>query len=84
MFGDITILIPKTWSHNTSYQPVTNETFETSDIVVDVPDPTSGEGHKPFVIKSTPCGELGYYMHLTPEYLLDESIAKEFGPYDKV
>ena len=60
-----------------------NEQIDKSDILVDLPDNLQW-GHKPFVIKSTPCGQPGYYMHLTSKYLLNATIAESYGPYAKV
>ena len=50
--------------------------------MIDLPE--EGHGNRPFTIKTTPCGEPGYYMHFTPEYLLDEQVASEFGEYPRV
>ena len=83
-FKEITILVPKTWSYKSEYEQLTLESHDKSDIVVDIPNKLLNHGDKPFVIKATPCGELGYYMHFTPQYLLDESVGLAFGPYEKV
>ena len=91
-FEDVHILIPKTWSDNSNYENPTWQQVDKSDIVIgpfpsDTP-PSSGdssqEQNRPFTIKTTPCGELGQYIHLTPEYVIDESIAASFGTYEKV
>ena len=63
---------------------MTTESYDKSDIVADVPDQRFNHGNKPFVIKTTPCGQLGHYMHLTPDYLLNDNIALAYGPYEKV
>jgi calcium-activated chloride channel regulator 4 len=83
-FKEITILVPKTWANRPEYEPLGDETYDKSDIVVDLPDADYGQTDQPFVIKTTPCGELGYYMHLTPDYLLDSNVASKYGPYDKL
>ncbi|CAH1799912.1 unnamed protein product [Owenia fusiformis] len=83
-FKDITILVPKTWSDDPSYQPISKESFEKSDIVIDNPDSRYNQGDKPFVIKTTPCGKLGHYMHLTPDFLMDPNIGILYGAYEKV
>ena len=83
-FGEITILVPTSWSDRPEYEPAGKETIDKSDILVDKPDDRFDSGDRPFVIKTTECGELGHYMHLTPEYVLDVKTADRYGPYEKV
>ena len=59
-----------------------DETHDKSDILIDHPE--SGQDHTPFTVKTTPCGQFGYYTRLTPDYLQDDNIAAKYGPYDKV
>ncbi|XP_071112483.1 calcium-activated chloride channel regulator 3A-1-like [Haliotis cracherodii] len=82
-FGDITILVPRSWSDRPQYEPQTKETVDKSDILIDQSDDRFSHGNRPFVIKTTPCGELGHYMHLTPAYVLNDTVAAPYGPYDK-
>ncbi|XP_046584370.1 calcium-activated chloride channel regulator 1-like [Haliotis rubra] len=82
-FGDVTILVPKSWSDRPQYEPQTKETVDKSDILIDQADDRFSYGNRPFVIKTTPCGELGHYMHLTPAYVLNDTAADLYGPYDK-
>ena len=64
---------------------MTTESYDKSDIVADLPDQgCEYDNNKPFVIKTTPCGQLGHYMHLTPDYLLNDTIGLAYGPYEKV
>ncbi|PIK51796.1 putative epithelial chloride channel protein-like [Apostichopus japonicus] len=37
----------------------------------------------PYVNKPTGCGQPGLYLHITPEYILNENVGTLFGPYDK-
>ena len=83
-FKEITILVPTTWKDKPEYKRVTTESFDKSDIVADVPDKRFNHGNKPFTIKTTPCGDLGHYMHLTPDYLMNDNIGGAYGPYEKV
>ena len=64
-----------------SYGTAGKESFDKSDIVVDVP---SSRGDRPFTIKTTPCGEPGHYMILTPGFFTDDSIANLYGSHGKV
>ncbi|XP_064595933.1 calcium-activated chloride channel regulator 1-like [Liolophura sinensis] len=81
-FEKITVLVPKSWSNKTNYAPATEEAIDLSDINVDRLNPE--QGHKPFVIHVRQCGERGWKMQLTPEYLKDAAIAEQYGTYEKV
>lgn len=81
-FEDIRILVPESWSDSDSYTPVQDERYDISDIRIDLPSEDYGD--KPYTNKPTPCGEPGLYIHLTPSFLEDESIARAYGGYDKV
>nr|XP_002739811.1 PREDICTED: calcium-activated chloride channel regulator 4-like [Saccoglossus kowalevskii] len=78
-FKNITILVPKFWSDNVQYEMPSFESYYTSDIRID-----NSDYDGPYVWKSTPCGELGEYMHLTADYLTDSTIGDNYGDYDKV
>ncbi len=80
-FESITILVPQHWTTVQAGIAV-NETHDSSEIVIDHPE--SGQDDSPFTVKCTPCGQPGYYMRLTPDYLQDSNIAARYGPYDKV
>lgn len=83
-FDDITILVPTSWPDRPEYEAAGREAIDKSDVLVDEPDTRFDQGHRPFVLRNTDCGELGHYMHVTPEYLLDSKVADPYGPYDKV
>ncbi|XP_006813357.1 calcium-activated chloride channel regulator 1-like [Saccoglossus kowalevskii] len=78
-FKSITILVPKSWTDDPQYETHNYETYETSDIRI---DDTDHDG--PYVMKPTPCGEVGDYMHLTADYLMDSTIADSYGIYSHV
>lgn len=80
--SEIRVLLPESWSDQPFYKPNRWERFENSDIRVDVP--TTAKGNVPYVNKPTGCGKPGLYLHITPEYLMNEQIGTLFGPYDKV
>ena len=89
-FEDVHILIPESWPDNASYSAPTWQQVDKSDVTVG-PVPGAGPGQgpgqggdAPFTVRTTPCGELGQFIHLTPHYLLNDSLAAAFGPYDKV
>ena len=81
-FHNITILLPSSWPADPSYEPIKGETPDKSDIVIDTPE--EGHGHRPYTVEITPCGEPGYYTHLTPDFLLEDDVASQFGEYGRV
>ncbi|XP_064594617.1 calcium-activated chloride channel regulator 1-like [Liolophura sinensis] len=84
-FEEIIVLVPKSWSNRREYASATNQTIDVSDIVIDsTTDQDRQQRHKPFVIRSSPCGKPGEYMQLTPEYLKNGTIAGQYGTYEKV
>lgn len=79
-FKDITILIPKSWPDR-DYSEAVNESIDVSDVEIGRLDPPNDE---PFTINPNQCGDLGLYIHLTPDYLLNSSVAQRWGPREKV
>ena len=82
-FEEITILVPSTWD-NISYDAAGKESFDKSDIVVDVPSPQFDIGDRPFTVKTTPCGEPGHYTILTPGFFTNDGIENLYGSRAKV
>ncbi|XP_077994547.1 calcium-activated chloride channel regulator 1-like [Glandiceps talaboti] len=82
-FKRISILIPETWSYSVDYEHITFENYDGSDIIVDYPTPPSTR-NTPYVLRYTSCGGQGLFMHLTPEYFLDHSVTKVYGPEGQV
>ncbi|XP_050731210.1 calcium-activated chloride channel regulator 1-like [Eriocheir sinensis] len=80
-FRSLSILIPRDWtSVNTTY-PAGGESYEGSDIRVDQPNPTYH--NQPYTVQSGGCGDPGQYIHLTPDYLLNNEEAWWYGPRGK-
>ncbi|XP_070559130.1 calcium-activated chloride channel regulator 1-like [Ptychodera flava] len=68
-FGDITILVPKTWSDNATYGVATTEMYDTANVIIDHPSPDYEDN--PYTKQTKPCGEKGEYIHLTPKWVGD-------------
>ncbi|XP_077986346.1 calcium-activated chloride channel regulator 1-like, partial [Glandiceps talaboti] len=82
-YGEITILIPKTWSDNITMERATTETYDIANVIVDNANPDYGD--TPYVKQHEPCGEKGEYMHLTPKWIIDREWAERtFGDSGKV
>ncbi|XP_069958008.1 calcium-activated chloride channel regulator 4 isoform X1 [Cherax quadricarinatus] len=77
-FRDIKILLPKSWTETEYDELATNENFEDSDIRVDERNMVYGD--QPYTVQPGGCGEPGQYIHLTPQYLTDETQVTNWGP----
>ena len=84
-FEEISILVPTAWDTEPSqYGVAGKESFDKSDIVVDLPSSQSAATNRPFTMKTTPCGEPGQFISLTPDFFTSENPTKAFGPRSKV
>ena len=81
---DITILVPPSWSDSDDYDSVTDETISKSDVEIRTPNPDEAAPNVPFTVQVGECGQIGMYISLTNQYLLDPSFVNQYGPYDKV
>ncbi|XP_077986234.1 calcium-activated chloride channel regulator 1-like [Glandiceps talaboti] len=82
-FGEITILIPKTWSDNITTEVATTERFAIANVIVDDPNPDYDD--TPYVKQSRPCGEKGEYLHLTEKWIVDRTFSEyNFGNSSKL
>ncbi|XP_071792115.1 calcium-activated chloride channel regulator 3A-1-like [Asterias amurensis] len=80
-FKDIHILVPETWSNSDAYSHVDWQRYDQSDVMIDLP--SDGGSNRPYTNKPTQCGEPGFSINLTPDYILSQSIAGRYGDYDK-
>lgn len=80
-FRDVKILLPKTWTNTPYDEAALNENFEDSEIRVDARNVVYGD--QPYTDQPGGCGVPGRYIHLTPEYLTDDSAAAWWGPRNK-
>ncbi|XP_037784831.1 calcium-activated chloride channel regulator 3A-1-like [Penaeus monodon] len=81
-FRNVKILLPKTWTKTPSDAVALNENFDESDIRVDVG--TGVYGNQPHTEQPGGCGDPGLYIHLTPEYLVNDKVSSVWGPRSKV
>ncbi|XP_027221462.2 calcium-activated chloride channel regulator 4A [Penaeus vannamei] len=80
-FRDVKILLPMTWTSTTYDQIAFNQHFQSSEIRVDVSN--AAYGGQPYTDQPGGCGVPGRYIHLTPEYLLNDGEAAWWGPRGK-
>ncbi|XP_077983917.1 calcium-activated chloride channel regulator 1-like [Glandiceps talaboti] len=82
-FKDITVLVPKSWSHRPEFGKVRTESFETANIIIDKAN--QKYGNTPYVKYMGGCGEMGEYIHLTSPFLIDKEFSeRRWGPVGRL
>ncbi|XP_075040263.1 calcium-activated chloride channel regulator 1-like [Mixophyes fleayi] len=78
----VKILIPSTWTSVNNYTKPTTETYDTAEIIIG--SPYLKYGYDPYTLQYGRCGEPGRYIHLTPNFLLDDNLLSVYGPRGRV
>ncbi|XP_050712109.1 calcium-activated chloride channel regulator 1-like isoform X8 [Eriocheir sinensis] len=81
-FRKVKILVPSTWRNIAVDQAATSESYENSDLRVDLKNPVYGD--QVYTVQPGGCGEPGQYIHLTPTYLTHPAAEDVWGPRGKV
>ncbi|XP_073499256.1 calcium-activated chloride channel regulator 1-like [Phyllobates terribilis] len=76
------ILIPLTWRKNDAYLKTRTETYDKADIIVATPHLKNGDD--PYTLQYGQCGEKGIYIHVTPDFLVDDKLLSVYGPRGRV
>ncbi|XP_075688591.1 calcium-activated chloride channel regulator 1-like [Rhinoderma darwinii] len=79
---NIKILIPSTWTPRNDYTKPATETYSTADIIIT--NPYLKYGDDPYTLQYGQCGEPGRYIHLTPNFLVDDNLLSVYGPRGRV
>nr|XP_002127942.1 calcium-activated chloride channel regulator 4-like isoform X1 [Ciona intestinalis] len=75
-FGEVTILVPSTWTG--SYTQATHgQVYNKADIIVADPNPQYMD--TPYTIQYQQCGDPGEYIHLTPNFLSQAGYEQNYG-----
>ncbi|XP_063058169.1 calcium-activated chloride channel regulator 1-like [Engraulis encrasicolus] len=80
-FKEVTILVPANWT-NGNYSRVKTETYEKANVIID--EPNKSYGDEPYTLQYGQCGQPGQYIHLTPDFLLDDKLISVYGERSKV
>ncbi|XP_066453413.1 calcium-activated chloride channel regulator 1-like [Eleutherodactylus coqui] len=75
------IIIPNTWSSDSTYSRPKTESFDKADIII--ADPFI-YGDFPYTLQYGGCGERGKYIHLTPNFILNDDVLELYGPRGRV
>ncbi|XP_008107509.3 calcium-activated chloride channel regulator 1 [Anolis carolinensis] len=81
-FKSVKIIIPLTWTPKPEYKRVTTESYDKADIIV--ADPFLKYGDDPYTLQYGGCGEPGRYIHLTSNFLTNDSMHDVYGPRGRV
>lgn len=77
----VKVLIPKSWSTNISYERPKTESYDKADIII--ADPFI-YGDFPYTLQFGGCGVKGKYVHLTPNFMLNDKVLDIYGPRGRV
>ncbi|XP_018411412.1 PREDICTED: epithelial chloride channel protein-like [Nanorana parkeri] len=75
------ILIPNTWTSKSTYGRPKRESYDKADIII--ADPFT-KGDFPYTLQYGGCGVPGKYIHLTPNFILNDKVLPIFGPRGRV
>ncbi|NP_001267590.1 chloride channel accessory 1 gene 2 L homeolog precursor [Xenopus laevis] len=77
----VKILIPITWP-NKNYTKARTETYDKADVIIASPHVKFGDD--PYTLQYGGCGEPGKYIHMTPDFFLDDNLISIYGPRGRV
>ncbi|XP_053363968.1 calcium-activated chloride channel regulator 1-like [Clarias gariepinus] len=80
-FKEVKILVPPTWKTGT-YERAKTDSFSKGRIRIDSPHPVLGD--EPYTYQTGGCGNEAEYIHFTPNFMLNNSFIKPYGPRGKV
>ncbi|NXW48342.1 CLCA1 regulator, partial [Nyctiprogne leucopyga] len=81
-FKSVKIIIPKTWKKNTHYSRVKTESYDKADVII--ADSYMKHVDDPYTLQYGGCKEKGWYIHFTPNFLLNDSLINVYGGRDRV
>uniref|UniRef100_A0A674CAH3 Chloride channel accessory 5, tandem duplicate 1 n=1 Tax=Salmo trutta TaxID=8032 RepID=A0A674CAH3_SALTR len=80
-FKEVAILVPPNWNKG-NYSKAKTEVYDKANIIIDEPNKLHGD--QPYTLQYGECGSEGQYIHLTPDFMLNDDVSKYYGPRGKV
>uniref|UniRef100_A0A4W5RCX7 VWFA domain-containing protein n=1 Tax=Hucho hucho TaxID=62062 RepID=A0A4W5RCX7_9TELE len=80
-FKEVAILVPPNWNKG-NYSRAETEVYDKANIIIDEPNKLHGD--QPYTLQYGECGSEGRYIHLTPDFMLNDDVSKYYGPRGKV
>ncbi|KFV58284.1 Epithelial chloride channel protein, partial [Gavia stellata] len=81
-FKSVNIIIPKTWKKNINYSRLKKESYDKADVII--ADLYMKHVDDPYTLQYGGCKEKGQYIHFTPNFLLNDSLANVYGEKGRV
>ncbi|XP_019334671.1 calcium-activated chloride channel regulator 1-like [Alligator mississippiensis] len=81
-FKVLKIIIPQTWQQKPDYSRLKTESYDKADVIV--ADPYLKYGDDPYTLQYGGCGEMGRYIHFTPNFLSNDSLLDIYGSRGRV
>ncbi|XP_072430848.1 calcium-activated chloride channel regulator 1-like [Chiloscyllium punctatum] len=82
-FAGVKILLPVTWPVGSHVvHRLTTESYEKADVII--AEPNLKYRDEPYTLQYGGCGEKGWYIHFTPNFILDSRLVSFYGPKDRV
>ncbi|XP_078489083.1 calcium-activated chloride channel regulator 1-like isoform X2 [Ciona intestinalis] len=78
--GEVTILVPSTWTGGYA-QATHGQVYNKADIIVADPNPQYMD--TPYTIQYQQCGDPGEYIHLTPNFINENDFVENYGSKGK-
>ncbi|MBN3313313.1 CLA4A regulator, partial [Atractosteus spatula] len=79
-FKDVKLLVPPNWAPHPNYTRGKTESYENANVVIK----DMSHGDDPYTLQYDECGKPGKYIHLTPSFLLNDSLLNAYGPRGRV
>ncbi|CDQ86612.1 unnamed protein product [Oncorhynchus mykiss] len=76
-FKEVAILVPPNWNKG-NYPKAKTEVYDKANIIIDEPNKLHGD--QPYTLQYGECGSEGRYIHLTPDFMLNDDVSKYYGP----
>ncbi|XP_010224546.1 PREDICTED: calcium-activated chloride channel regulator 2 [Tinamus guttatus] len=80
-FRSVKILIPPTWTEK-GYEAPKHESYDTADVIV--APPYWKHGDDPYTLQPGACGQMGKYIHFTPNFLVNDNLMDIYGSRGRV
>ncbi|XP_059584007.1 calcium-activated chloride channel regulator 1-like isoform X2 [Alligator mississippiensis] len=81
-FKVLKIIIPQTWQQKPDYSRLKTESYDKADVIV--ADPYLKYGDDPYTLQYGGCGEMGRYIHFTPNFLSNDNLLNIYGSRARV
>ncbi|XP_048108031.1 calcium-activated chloride channel regulator 1-like [Alosa alosa] len=79
-FKEVTVLVPSNWAGK--YERAKTERYDKAHVIID--EPNRAYGDEPYTLQYGQCGDEGQYIHLTPNFMLDDNLVAVYAKRGRV